>query len=91
MLDAIVHHLETTLPQGLITLMKGIFLKGTGFYAFMCIPLELPFLYYLFLYVRNNNLTSIEYTSKMECFAFIFKLMLFIVLRQLYPFPKSAQ
>ena len=91
MLNIIIHHLDTTLPQGLITSMKGIFLKGTGLYAYMCMPLELPFLASLFLYVRNNKLTAIEYSYDMEGFAFIFKWMLFIVLRKLYPFPTSTQ
>ena len=79
MLEIIIHHLHTTLPQGLIASMKGIFLKGTGLYAFMCIPLELPFLASLFLYVRNNKLVAIEYSSNMEGFAFVLKWMLFIV------------
>ena len=71
MLNIILHHLETTLPQGLITSMKGILLKGTGSCPFMCIPLELPFMASLFLYVRNNKLTSIKYSSNIEGFAFI--------------------
>ena len=53
-------------------------------------PLELPFLASLFLYVRNNKLAAIEYSSDMQGFAFILKWMLFIVLRQLYPIPTSA-
>ena len=32
----------------------------------MCIPLELPYLASLFLYVRNSKLTTIEYSSDME-------------------------
>ena len=90
MLNVIVHHLHNVLPQGLIALVKGIFLKATGLYAFMCISLELPFMASLFLYVRNSKLTAIEYSYDMEGFAFIFKWMVFIVLRQLYPFPTFA-
>ena len=32
----------------------------------MCISSELPFMASLFLYVRNNKLTTIEYSSDME-------------------------
>ena len=80
MLDFIVHRLHIALPQGLITSVKGIFMKGTSLYTFMCIPLKLPFMAYLFLYIRNNKITSIDYSSDMEGFGFILKLMLFIVL-----------
>ena len=91
MLNIIVHNIQTTLAEGLIDSMKGLFLKGTSLYAFMCIPLELPFLASLFLYVRNSKLIGIEHSSEMKCFAFIFKWMLFIVLRKLYPFPTATQ
>ena len=84
MLDVIIHHLQITLPQGLISLVKGIFLKGTCLYAFMCIPLEIPFLDSLFLYVRNRKITAIEYSYDMEGFTFIFKWMLFIVYKNLH-------
>ena len=40
--------------------------------ASMCIPMEVPFLDSLFVYVRNNKLDIIEYSSNMEGFAFIF-------------------